>query len=50
MVVPEGGDECWCQTQRCSSIFSVLSCRSLCDLYFDLYDMNETHITKQKKD
>ncbi|KAE8808229.1 26S protease regulatory subunit 6B-like protein [Hordeum vulgare] len=23
--------------------------KSLCDLYFDLYDMNETHITKQKK-
>ena len=28
--------------------FSVLSCRSLRDLYFDLYDMNDTCITMQK--
>ena len=49
MVVPEAGDGCWCQAQRCSAIFSVLSCRSLRDLYFVLYDMNETRITMQKK-
>ena len=34
----------------CSAIFSVLSCRFLRDLYFVLYDMNETRITMQKKD
>ena len=48
-MVPEAGDGRWCQAQRCSSIFSVLSCRSLRDLYFNLYDMNETRITMQKK-
>ena len=50
MVVPEAGDGRWCQAQRCSAIFSVLSCRSLRDLYFVLYDMNETRITMQKKE
>ena len=49
MVVPEAVDERWCQAQKCSTIFSVLSCRSLRDLYFVLYDMNETRITMQKK-
>ena len=29
--------------------FSVLSCRSLRDLYFNLYDMNETRITMKKR-
>ena len=48
-MVPEAGDGRWCQAQRCSAIFSVLSCRSLRDLYFNLYDMNETRITMQKK-
>ena len=48
-VVPEAGDGRWCQAQRCSAIFSVLSCRFLRDLYFVLYDMNETRITMQKK-
>ena len=47
-VVPEAGDGCWCQAQRCSAIFSVLSCRSLRDLYFVIYDMNDTRITMQK--
>ena len=49
MVVLEACDGRWCQAQRCSAIFSVLSCRSLRDLYFNLYDMNETRITMQKK-
>ena len=47
-MVPEAGDGRLCQARRCSAIFSVLSCRSLRDLYFNLYDMNETRITMQK--
>jgi hypothetical protein len=49
MVVPETGDEHWCQVQRCYAIFPVLSYQSLRDLYFNLYDTNETRITMQKK-
>ena len=49
VVVPEAGDGRWCQARRCFAIFSVLSCQSLCDLYFDLYDMNETCIIKREK-
>ena len=49
-MVPEAGDGRWCQAQRCSASFSVLSCRSLRDLYFNLYDMNDTRITMQKKE
>ena len=48
-MVSEAGDGRYCQAQRCSAIFSVLSCRFLRDLYFVLYDMNETRITTQKK-
>ena len=47
-MVPEAGDGRWCQVQRCSVIFSVLSCQSLRDLYFVLYDMNETRIIMKK--
>ena len=40
---PSAGDGRWCQAQRCSAIFLVLSCRSLRDLYFVFHDMNETY-------
>ena len=33
---------------RCSVIFSGLSCRSLRDLYFILYDMNETYYREKR--
>ena len=49
VVVPEAGDGRWCQAQTGSIIiFLVLSCRSLRDLYFDLYNMNGIHITMKK--
>ena len=49
VVVPKAGDRRWCQAQRRSVVFSFLSCRCLCDLYYELYDMNETRITMQKE-